>query len=208
MKQVFIHGLGQAPASWEETLSCLGAGEERVCPSLVELLRGREADYKNLYGGFCDFCSGLGGPVDLCGLSLGGVLALDYAAGHPENVRSMVLIGAQYKMPRGLLYVQNALFRLMPGAVFRQAGLAKEDLIRLCGSMLDLDLSGLLPRIACPVLVLCGEKDRANRKASLELAGLLESAGLQVIPKAGHEVNAEAPAALAEILRAFYGGLG
>lgn len=208
MKRVFVHGLGQTPAVWEETLLNLGSGEGALCPGLPEFLRGREVNYENLYKGFCGFCGGIGAPASLCGLSLGGVLALNYAAEHPENVRSLVLIAAQYQMPKGLLKFQNALFHFMPKAMFRQAGFEKEDFLRLCGSMMDLDFSGPLQRISCPVLVLCGEKDTANRKASEELAGMLKNAELQVVKGAGHEVNACAPEALAEALRVFYRRIG
>lgn len=202
MKRVFLHGLGQTPAAWEKTLLSLGDGA--VCPDLAELPRGREVNYANLRGGFADFCGGLGGPVDLCGLSLGGVLALDYAAGHPGNVRSLAVIAAQYKMPKGLLRLQNALFRFIPESMFRQAGFEKKDFLRLCGSMMELDLSASLSRITCPVLVVCGEKDAANRKASAELAGAVKNAELRVIGGAGHEVNIDAPEALAEALQDFY----
>lgn len=205
MKRIFVHGLGQSPAVWEETLRSLGSGEEAVCPDLAALVRGREAAYGNLYKAFSDFCGGFGGPLDLCGLSLGGVLALHYAAARPENVRSLVLIAAQYKMPKGLLKVQNALFRLMPKGMFRQAGFEKGDFLRLCGSMAELDFTGQLSRVVCPALILCGEKDAANRRASVELAGMLPNARLQEIKGAGHEVNADAPEALAEALRGFYG---
>ena len=37
--------------------------------------------------------------ICLCGLSLGGVLALNYAIEHPEKIKGMVLIATQYKMP-------------------------------------------------------------------------------------------------------------
>lgn len=208
MKRLFIQGLGQAPSIWEESISRLGDGRACICPDLTELLQGRTADYQSLYEGFSGFCEGLDSPMDLCGLSLGGVLAVNYAADHPGKVRSLVLIGAQYRMPKNLLRFQNAVFRLLPGGMFRQTGLGKEDMIRLCGSMMDLDFSAHLGKITCPALVLCGERDRVNREASRELAGLLKNAELQIIPGAGHEVNAEAPGTLAEALRAFYASLG
>lgn len=204
MKRVFIHGLGQSPAVWEKTILCLGSGEEAVCPDLAALVRGREADYGNLYEAFSGFCGGLDAPVSLCGLSLGGVLALHYAAEHPDNVRSLVLIAAQYKMPKGLLRVQNALFRLTPAPMFRRSGFEKRDLLRLCGSMEELDFTDRLSGVACPALILCGERDAANRKAAAELAGILPRARLREVRGAGHEVNADAPEALAEALRDFY----
>ncbi|MCM1181442.1 MAG: alpha/beta hydrolase [Clostridium sp.] len=53
-------------------------------------------------------------------------------------------------------------------------------------------------------MVIYGEKDYANRKAAIELAGILENAELQMIHNSGHEVNIEAPENLAEVLRDFF----
>ena len=56
----------------------------------------------------------------------------------------------------------------------------------------------------CPTLLLYGEKDTANKNASIELAELLKNVELKTIIGAGHEVNIESPQELAEILHAFY----
>ena len=44
--------------------------------------------------------------IVLCGLSLGAVLTLNYAIDHPDKVKALVLIAAQYKMPKKLLFEQ------------------------------------------------------------------------------------------------------
>lgn len=62
------------------------------------------------------------GPLHLCGLSLGGVLAMDYALRHPERVASLVLCGTPLTMPRNLLRLQDFLFRLMPERAFAGSG--------------------------------------------------------------------------------------
>lgn len=51
--------------------------------------------------------------------SLGAVLTLNYAIDHPDKVKALVLIAAQYKMPKKLLKVQNMLFHLMPNSAFQ-----------------------------------------------------------------------------------------
>lgn len=204
MRQIYLHGLGQTPDSWDKTVARLGTAGCSVCPDLAGLLQGQEAAYQNLYQVFSRICEEWEGPVDLCGLSLGGVLALDYAIQHPEKVRSLVLIAAQYRMPERLLRLQNALFRLMPRSMFQQAGFGKAEFLRLCSSMMKLDFSGSIQRVACPVLILCGEKDSANKKAAAELAKRLKDAELQIIEGAGHEVNVDAPERLAEALQGFY----
>lgn len=207
MQTIFVHGLGQTPASWENLITRLGPDARGVCPDLAGLCRGKQADYQTLCQGFAEVCSQFDGPVDLCGLSLGGVLALNYAIEHPDKVNSLVLIAAQYKMPKGLLKFQNMLFHFMPNSMFQQTGFGKKEFLRLCRTMTELDFSGAVQNISCPALVVCGERDSANKKASAELAGLLQNADLQIIPGSGHEVNAEAPDRLAEALGAFYASL-
>ena len=204
MTQVYIHGLGQTPASWGPLLERLDAPPERVCPDLTELVSAGAAVYPALFRAFARYCDGLEGPLALCGLSLGGVLALHYAAQRPERMGALVLMAPQYRMPKRLLQFQNGLFRLMPPAMFREAGFTKSQFLQLCGSMADLDLSGALSRIVCPTLIFCGGRDRANRRASAELAGLLPGAELRIVEGAGHELNREVPDQLAPLLRDFY----
>ena len=206
MKQIFLHGLGQTPASWEKTICKLETAENAVCPSLPELIQGKPATYANLYKAFSSFCEEMGTPVDLCGLSLGGILALNYAEEHPERVNSLVLIGAPYKMPKHILRFQNAVFRFLPSTSFAELGFDKSQFLQLCSSMADLDFTFLLPRISCPVLVLCGQKDLANKSACRKLAQLVQQGRFQSVDGCGHEVNAEAPEALAALLRGFYDG--
>ena len=70
-------------------------------------------------------------PLHLCGLSLGGILALHYATVNPDKVASLVLIGAQYKMPKKLLKVQNTVFHILPNSLFQKQGISKQDMISL-----------------------------------------------------------------------------
>lgn len=204
MRQIFVHGLGQTPDSWPPAVSRLGDDFLPLCPSLPELAKGKAISYAGLYKGFLDVCNGIEGKVKLCGLSLGGVLALNYAIDYPEKVQQLVLIAAQYKMPRRLLKMQNVLFRLMPKSMFQQMGFGKKDFIRLTNSMMELDFSGSLQKVSCPVLLICGGRDRANQRASEALHTMLKDARLQIISGAGHEVNVDAPDELAKLLRAFF----
>lgn len=203
MKQIYLHGLGQTPASWEKTIAQLGASPDSVCPDLAEMVRGRDATYRNLFEAFCKICNRFDEKIELCGLSLGGILAMNYAIVHPEKVNALVLIAAQYKTPKALLKFQKALFRFMPESMFQQTGLGKKAFLQLCETMEDLDFGGLLSEIDCPALVICGERDLANKRAAAELAGILKNAELHMIPDSGHEVNVEAPEKLAEALSAF-----
>ncbi len=208
MQQIYLHGLGQTPNSWEKTIIQLKTEAYSICPDLVELIRGQDATYQNLYKAFSKMCDSFDAKIDLCGLSLGGVLALNYACEYPERVNSLVLIAAQYKMPKGLLRFQNILFRFIPKTMFQQTGFSKKDFLQLCKTMMELDFSNSIQKITCPTLVICGEKDSSNKKATEELARIMKSAEIRVINGSGHEVNIEAPETLARILYDFYSLVG
>lgn len=204
MKLILLHGLGQGPESWDKVLEALGPDGTAACPDLFGLCGDREVAYPALYSALEDCAGGFAEPVVLCGLSLGAVLALDYAIRRPEKVAGLVLIAPRYKMPRTLLRLQNLVFRLMPERAFAGAGMGKRDTIRLTSSMMDLDFRRDLDRVACPTLILCGERDAANRRAAGELAELIPHGTMREVKGAGHEVNLEAPQELAAAIRAFY----
>jgi len=202
MKYVFVHGLGQKADSWNDTTSLLP--NPVTCPDLFLLLGDKSATYDNLYTVFSQYCDNTNEPLNLCGLSLGGVLALHYAIENPHNVRSLALIGTQYKIPKGLMKFQNVIFRLMPKSVFNKIGIQKQDFLQLSRSMLDIDFSSSVKSIACKTLILCGEKDAANKKAALHFSENISNATLHWVADAGHEVNTDNPQALATLLTDFY----
>ena len=53
--------------------------------NLPDLVHSKEVTYDNLYAAFSDYCNQYDEPIDLCGLSLGGVLALNYAIQYPKK---------------------------------------------------------------------------------------------------------------------------
>ena len=181
MKFLYLHGLGQKPDSWNRVIKETKVSESSVKLSLAEMLEGKSATYKELYSAFSSECDKVNDEIVLCGLSLGAVLALNYAIDHPDKVKSLVLIAAQYKMPQKLLKVQNMLFHLMPNSAFNK-----------------------MHKVSCPVLLICGEKDTANKKTSKELCQYLNNACFHELAKTGHEANIEAPEELAIVLQRFY----
>ena len=204
MEYVFIHGLGQNAASWDQTVSSLAKHRHVSCPDLSAMLHQKEATYNNLYSSFIQYCERFDQPLHLCGLSLGGMLALNYAIDYPEKVQSLVLLGTQYKMPKLLLKFQNSVFRFLPKASFREIEFKKNDFIGLTNSMINLNFTSNLPDISCTTLIVCGEKDYPNKNASKTLVQHIPKAQLQFIPNAGHEINTQAPQILAHTLEAFY----
>ena len=150
-----------------------------------------------MYDAFCDYCNNYSEPMNLCGLSLGAVLALNYAIDFPQMINSLILIAPQYDMPKFLLKIQNVLFKFMPESQFKDIGLKKIDFITLTNSMADMDFTSDLNKVTCPVLVLCGEKDNVNKKAAVKLFKKLPNAKFSTVDDSGHEVNIDNPQGLA-----------
>lgn len=203
MQTIFIHGLGQTPSSWDKTISCLTEQINAQCPDLSSLLKGVESTYGNLYRAFAAYCDEFPEPINLCGLSLGAVLALSYAIDNPRKVGSLILIAPQYEMPKALLKFQNVIFKFMPDSAFGNIGFDKQNFITLTNSMADLDFSGDLKRVVCPALIICGEKDRANKKSAERLAEILQNAEFRLVEKSGHEVNVDNPQGLVKAMEDF-----
>lgn len=114
MGKVFVHGLGQASESWNAVLLSMEEPEKCVCPNLVESVKNQNVHYKNLYNAFLGLCDKFDESIDLCGMSSGGVLTLNYAIERPNKVKSLVLIATLYKMPKMLL--KNARVEIVSGA--------------------------------------------------------------------------------------------
>ena len=199
MKAVFLHGLGQTAKAWEAVLAqCPEC--EADCPELF-LLSPSKHTYSAVLAALEDRYAAEKEPFLLCGLSLGAMLALDYAAWHPDQAAALVLIGAQDRAPKFLLSLQNFLFHCMPQRAFAKMGLPKQAVLELTRSMCMLDLRSAASRVKCPVVLLCGEKDKPNRKAAERLHRRMPQSNLKIVPGAGHEVNIEAPEAAAAVVR-------
>ncbi len=197
MKIVFLHGLGQRAADWDRVASQFPNTD---CPDLFEIA-GEKLNYAAILSSLEERYEHEKEPLCLCGLSLGGMLALDYALRHGDRVAAMVLLGARDRTPRLLMDIQDLLFRCMPDKAFASTGMKKEQVRDLTRSMKNLDFTDRLSTIHCPVTVACGAKDYPNLAAARRLAKYLPNARLYVVPHAGHELNTDAPDTVAEMVR-------
>ena len=202
--KIFVHGSGHKAASWEKTISYITDSEDIVCPNLSSILEGKDASYENLYSSFVKYCSEMDGQIHLCGLSLGGILALNFALDFPQKVKTLVLIGTPYKVPKAAFGFQNVIFRFLPNSVFETMAFDKKDTFALGNTMKNLDFSDKVKNMKCPTLILCGEKDSANLKSAVYLSQNIRNAELKIIENTGHVVNEENPKALADILTEYY----
>jgi len=202
IKIVFLHGLGQNAEVWTETLSCIGK-QDFLC---IDLLDSEENcfTYPCLMERLESVVSKNDAELIIVGISLGAVMAIDYYLRHRDKVKALILVAPQYKMPKLMLGIQNGIFRLLPESQFAKAGVSKEKMISISASMKELDFSRQLNLITCPVYIVCGEKDFANKRAAHCLHEKLIASELTIINGVGHEVNVDAPEKLAEIITKTY----
>ena len=204
MKTILIHGSGHKSTSWDETILYMKDDKDILCPNLASILNGKEANYMNLYSSFVEYCNNIDGQINLCGLSLGGILALNYAIDFPDKVKKLVLIGTPYKVPRVMFSIQNVIFKFIPKSIFENMAFNKKDTFVLGKSMKKLDFTNKVQNIKCSTLIICGKKDSANIKSAYYLSENIKNAQLQIIENTGHIVNEENPKILAKILEEYY----
>lgn len=205
MKNILIHGLGQNNRDWDTIKTVLEArGISSIAPDLFDLARGRKLDYPTVYQAFSELCESYKDKLNLCGLSLGGLLALNYAIQYPRKINSLVLIGTPFEIPKGLLKFQNIVFRFMPKAAFQNMGVSKKDFIRLSNSMTNLNFMELVATLGCPALILCGAKDKTNMESAKRFHEAMKNSKLVIVDDSGHEVNKDNPNELVSILQDFW----
>ena len=203
MKNILIHGLGQSGKAWNTVKNELETkGVSSIAPDLFELVKDKEVDYAAVYQAFSKLCESYQDRLNLCGLSLGGLLALNYAIQYPKKISSLVFIGTPFEIPKRLLKFQNLVFTLMPKSAFQS--ISKKDFIHLSKSMEDLHFMELAATLDCPALILCGVNDKTNMESAKRFHEVMKNSNLVIVENSGHEVNEENPYALASILQAFW----
>ena len=204
MKKIFIHGSGHKADSWKKVTTYMNNDKDILCPNLSEILNEKEASYDNLYSSFVEYCNKIDGKIDLCGLSLGGILALNYAIDYLDKVEKLVLIGTPHKLPKVMFSIQNIIFKFLPKTLFDTMAFNKKDTFILGKTMKNLDFSKRVQNVKCKTLVICGEKDNANLKSAYYLAENIENAKLEIMKNTGHIVNEENPKELSKLLMEFF----
>jgi pimeloyl-ACP methyl ester carboxylesterase len=164
----------------------------------------------------------------LCGNSLGGLVALDFARHHPDRVESVVASGAPGLEPELNLGVgtprraatREYVLQLVEW-LFHDPGRVTEDMIQRTADLLserrhvgnavralkaarEYRVQDVLPEIRCRVLLLWGENDRVTPAACWEpWARALDNFELRTIPECGHSPMIERPHVFNEVLLEF-----
>lgn len=205
MKNILIHGLGQTNKSWDKTIIYLKQkGIDVLCPNLFEEFKTFSKDYNGMYRAFSDFCNNQNEKLNLCGLSLGGILALDFAKAFPEKVHSILLIGTPHKIPKILFNFQVLVFHIMPKLTFKKMGCSKKEFISLVRSMRKFNIEKGLENIKCKSLILCGSKDYMNLKSARFLNKRIKTSCFKIISHSSHEVNRDQPEELSNWIYDFW----
>jgi 3-oxoadipate enol-lactonase len=169
------------------------------------------------------------GRFDLCGISIGGMIAMRVAAQHPAKVGRLVLcdtaptIGTAESWARRIASVRASGMGAIADAVAAgwvspRFGAADEaaftgwrtmlercppdGYIASCAAVRDADLGPELGKIVTPTLVVAGEHDSVTPPAvARALAAALANAQFREIRGAGHVPAIEQPEALAGLIR-------
>lgn len=201
MKTILLHGLGQNNKSWDEVKKILEKENEVEVPNLFQLVNS-PVTYDTLFKKFEDYCNEQDTKINLCGLSMGGILALDYASRYPDKIHSVVLIAIPYSIPKEIMEKQNEMFEQMPEEAFIRLGLAKNDFILLVKTMNEVDVVSKIDKLKSKCLVVCGEQDSVNIESAKTIHEKINGSFLSLISNSGHEINKDNPIELGhEILK-------
>ncbi|HCF34716.1 MAG TPA: alpha/beta hydrolase [Clostridiales bacterium] len=207
MINILVHGLGQNESSWNKVKELLKENKIEVeTPNLFNLAKNYQLNYENLYRIFVNYCNSFKEKLNIVGLSLGGILAIDYANEYPEKVNSIILSGTPYEIPKSIITIQNIIYKFMPKKVFEQIGCTKKDLITLMDSIKNLTIPQKAPNIKCHTLIMCGEKEKnnINMKSAIKLNEVIKNSKFEIIKNAGHEVNIDNPKEFANTIYNFW----
>lgn len=166
------------------------------------------------------------------GVSLGGATGLELGLRHPELVSALAIVasGAQLGEPAGwneraatvrsqstsVLIIPSAQRWFAPGSIEREPDLSgrllhalrdadAESYALCCEALAAYDVRGRLGEIGAPVVALWGEHDAVAPEAkALEVAGGVVRGRAEMIAGVAHLPPAEAPAATATALLAFF----
>ncbi|MFJ9665524.1 alpha/beta fold hydrolase [Streptomyces sp. NPDC101219] len=226
---VFVHGTRFSAGQWSSQLAALrdefpvvavdlpGHGERSAQPWSLSAATDIIASAVDSLGR---------GPALVVGHSLGGYAALEFARCRPEHLRGLVLAGASastrgfwaapYRLVAGLVSRMPAdrlagwndwlLRRLYPAEVVEatiRSGYAFHTLPAAWGEVLGRFDADAMRHVKAPVLILNGEKDTAFRAGEADFVRAHPHARVEVIPRARHLANFDAPEAFTDAVRRF-----
>ena len=171
----------------------------------------------------------------VCGLSVGGMIAMGLAGARPDLVKALILCDTAPKIGtdklwndriaavdrHGIAAVSDLILARWFTESFRAPGSAQLEGYRMmlnrqdpdgytatCAAIRNADLTDVARRLTIPVSCIVGDEDGSTPPALVaEMARTIPGALYDVIKDCGHIPCVEKPVELADIMRGFIGGL-
>ena len=217
---IFLHGVGSDKSVWQPQLDQFGDSRRALAfdyPGYGESEFRADATREDFAAAILAALDSLGvEKAHICGLSLGGVIAIAMNAAAPDRCASLIIADSFAVHPQG-----QAIYDRSTAASHDMRGLAQARI----GALMALEdpavradvintMAAIDPRayrvgaravwladqrdrasaIAVPTLVICGDEDAITPPAlSEELVGLIPGSALHIIPGASHLANVDKP---------------
>jgi pimeloyl-ACP methyl ester carboxylesterase len=199
---VLLTGVRGDPAQWESTREPLARAFRLLTPSLP--VTGPSTAPFVLE----DAAAAVAAALDtaslpsaaVCGIGLGAMVALRLAAAQPARVSHLALVTRQVAVSPLLMSLPAVVLKLLPATAVARLGAGQPQILSLLDQVRPVDAVPLASRVTVPSTVLCGARDRINRRASERLAQALPQGRLQLIPRAGPAWPTQSPQLLADAL--------
>jgi pimeloyl-ACP methyl ester carboxylesterase len=202
---VLLHGSGRAARMWGPALADLSSSWHVLAPDLPGF--GRSEGPFTIAGAaqaVSDVIAVQTAPVHVCGLSLGGVVAVRAAAQLGAKVASLVVTGTPVVPGRDLPTALRR-FRRLPAPLlplFSDVS-GRREWLRMLDELERIDLRGYLPQVTAPAMVICGSRDWRAMSAACELAGGLPDGRLWIAPHQGHSWPSTSPELFSKVVAGF-----
>ena len=202
---VLLRGVRGDPAQWDSIQQALGRAFRLLTPSLPGT--GPSAAPFTLEHAAATVTQTLDAEdlasAAVCGIGLGAMVALQLAAEQSARVSRLALVTRQVAVSPLLMSLPAVVLPLVSAATVARLGAGQPQILSLLDQVRPVDALPLASRATAPSAVLCGARDRLNRRASERLAGALPQGRLQLIPQAGPGWLTDAPQLLADALSDF-----
>jgi pimeloyl-ACP methyl ester carboxylesterase len=222
---VLVHGFGDSAETWSLVLPRL-RGEWRIlAPDLAGFGRtpippeGMSFSVLTDYLGW--FLDAVGAQnIALAGNSLGGAVAIRYAADHPERVDHLFLLDSaglhgeatiaavqpktREEARQTVLNVSGTNYRHLPRFILDDVVRRAQEPARqqYRGSDEPTNVLQYLPRIEAPTTIIWGERDGLiPTEHGVRMHEAIEGSELIVLPDTGHVPQLQAPKRVADIIR-------
>jgi pimeloyl-ACP methyl ester carboxylesterase len=238
---LFVHGFPLDHSMWRRQMGRFARSHRVIAPDLRGFGQSDVTDGRVTMEQFADDLAALldelhvTEPVTLCGLSMGGYIALEFVRKHSNRLCALVLCdtragadAAEARQKR--LQTADQVLREGPAAIadsmisklfaqqtYRDQPQVVEETRRLIlgtprvgiaaaalGMADRRDLTGSLPEISLPTLVIVGEEDGITSPEEMkEMAGAIPAAEFRAVTNAGHMAPLEASTTVNSAIQRF-----